>query len=92
MATIQDLPHIRATLVNRIAQHLLTPNYRIHEQSQQPVLACPEALRAIEDEIAHWREQVKVATTDAGRDHALEKVKRLTQFLDAGPAGRSGEK
>lgn len=83
MNTVPDLPYIRSTLVDRIAQHL--SNRRKDERVQPNAYASQEMLLATEDAIAFWQEQANAAATPADKAYALEKISKLTQFLEARP-------
>lgn len=81
MSKTEDLAQIRATLVDRIAQYILS-----RDQQTTPVRS--EALKAskeVEYAIAYWHAKANQASTVEARDYALERVQKLTKFVDARP-------
>lgn len=76
MSKTLDLAHIRATLVDRIAQHTLRHN----RQTEQPPSAVPKHTKDIEG-ITYWQSQVDLSAR-MERDYALESSRRSAQFED----------
>ena len=81
MTKVEDLAHIRATLVDRIAQHVLS-------RDQQSMSVPSETLKRskeVEYAVAYWQTKVSQASTVEARDYAFERLQKLTKFVDAQP-------
>ena len=52
---------------------------RIEDRTAHPLSL--KQIGTVESAVAYWTEQANAAATASGRDQALEKIRKLTDFL-----------
>jgi hypothetical protein len=75
------MPFIRTKTVKGIEYHYLVESYRDGDRVRQRVLAYLGQHSTVREAYRYWKKQMGAAPDAAGRRHARQIVRRLTQYV-----------
>jgi hypothetical protein len=75
------MPFIRTKTIKGCVYHYLVESYRDGDAVRQRVLVYLGQHSTVREAYRHWKRQTEAAPDAAGRKHARQMVKQLTQYL-----------